>query len=62
MTRSESEKILRKLVGIYQEKWIGKIMTIKKIFDSVFVTMEEDQEENGGIGWVWGEEDLEKVD
>lgn len=43
------------------DKWLGKIMTIGyKCRDSY--RMEEDQDENDGVGWWWDDEDLEPAE
>lgn len=43
------------------DKWLGRVMTIGcKNMDSYH--MEEDQDENDGIGWWWSDEDLEPAE
>lgn len=40
------------------DKWLGKVMTIKKLLTNcgkLAYEMEEDQEENYGLGWHWNE-------
>lgn len=44
------------------DKWVGKIMTIRLIIEDNYFLMEEDQNENNGLGWSWYVEDLEKVE
>ena len=46
------------------DKWIGKIMTVRKIYDSNSYRMEEDVEEGGffiGRGWCWETECMKLV-
>ena len=59
--REDSPKIGWNISGRMDE-WIGKIMTIKAIINPYIVFMEEDQDENYGLGWLWCEEDFEKAD
>lgn len=37
------------------DKWLGKVMTIRAVFDNdrACYRMEEDEEENCGAGWYW---------
>ena len=40
------------------DKWLGKVMTIREVYDSEInpYKMEEDQQEFCGNGWTWGDE------
>ena len=42
----------------YMDKWLGKIMTIRDVTKNcgkLAYKMEEDREENRGLGWCWNE-------
>lgn len=43
------------------DKWLGKIMTIKKVFSDC-CDMEEDSEDNDGFGWDWDFKCLELIE
>ena len=46
------------------DKYLGKIMTIKRvtsILDCKIYNMEEDEKENYGRGWAWTEEMIEEL-
>lgn len=46
------------------DKYLGKIMTIKRvncILDCTIYNMEEDEKENYGRGWAWTEEMIEEL-
>ncbi len=40
------------------DKWIGKVVTIRSIYNND-VRVEEDTEENDGGGWYWNVDDFE---
>ena len=42
------------------DKWMGKIMTIRKV-TSIFYEMEEDKMENNGTGWGWKDDDFTEL-
>lgn len=35
------------------DKWLGKTMTIRKVYSDDVYFMEEDKNEHGGYGWAW---------
>ena len=43
------------------DKWLGRIMTIRYKYEDSY-QMEEDQNENDGVGWWWSDEDLEPAE
>lgn len=45
------------------DKWMGKEVTIRKVYDANIVLIEEDVGERGSAdGWAWRKEDFEPID
>lgn len=42
------------------DKWLGKTMTVREVFDDV-VKMEEDKEEFADDGWYWNSRMFDRV-
>lgn len=41
-------------------KWLGKVMTIRSVdYPNLCYKMNEDEDERGGLGWVWFENSIE---